>query len=106
MIDWNRINELKKEIGLDDFDEVIGLFLEEAEDVLANLKQDQPEDKLLEYLHYLKGSALNIGFNHVAVICTKLEKRLDESNYNHREIETLFEAYNTSKTHFFKNLNS
>ena len=30
MIDWNRISELQADIGADEFDEIVGLFLEEA----------------------------------------------------------------------------
>lgn len=74
MIDWLRMSELRDEIGQDGFDEVVDVFLEEAEEVLARLTRDAgptPED-----LHFLKGSALNLGFVSVAQLCQDGEREL------------------------------
>ena len=37
MIDWKRVSELREEVGEENFDEVIDLFLFEVEDELARL---------------------------------------------------------------------
>lgn len=37
MIDWERVADLRSEIGDDGFDEVIALFLEETDEVIARL---------------------------------------------------------------------
>ena len=34
MIDWARVSELRDEVGPEDFEEVLHLFLEEVEDVV------------------------------------------------------------------------
>ena len=34
MIDWNRISTLRDEVGAEDFDEVVELFLDEVEEVI------------------------------------------------------------------------
>lgn len=70
MIDWARIAEVQAEIGNDDLDEVIGLFLEEAADTVAGLVAGGPPDRAAQALHFLKGGALNLGFAELAHACT------------------------------------
>ena len=38
MIDWDRIGELRAEIGDDDFAEVLDLFFEDVDDAVARLR--------------------------------------------------------------------
>lgn len=73
IIDWSRIAELRDEIGSDDFDEIVALFLAEAEESLALLAGDLPPDRMAIALHALKGSALNLGFQALAAICAEAE---------------------------------
>jgi HPt (histidine-containing phosphotransfer) domain-containing protein len=71
MIDWARVTELRDEIGPDDFDEVSELFLLEVEDALSRLEDamnDPPQ--MQELLHFLKGSALNLGFREMSAMCS------------------------------------
>jgi len=68
MLDAARITELKQEVGLDDFVEVVGIFCEEVEEVLAELPQT-PVTDIADKLHFLKGSALNIGMIGVGELC-------------------------------------
>lgn len=75
MIDWIRVNELKDEIGSDDFSEVIALFLIEVEETLTRMNAAQNDAKQMQDLvHFLKGSALNIGFSELAEACSSAEK--------------------------------
>ena len=37
MIDWARVSELRDEVGAEDFDEVVELFLEEVDEAIAAL---------------------------------------------------------------------
>lgn len=73
MIDWARIAELQQDIGAEDFAEVTALFLEEVERVLGTLSDTAPPEALAEHFHFLKGSALNIGFRRLAEVCTLAE---------------------------------
>ena len=73
MIDWLRMSELRDEIGQDGFDEVVDVFLEEADEVLARLIQDPLPTQ--EDLHFLKGSALNLGLSDLAAICQEGERK-------------------------------
>lgn len=72
MIDWQRIAQLRDEIGVEDFEEVIELFLAEVEETLGAL-QDTPEAELEAMFHLLKGCALNLGFQGFADACLRAE---------------------------------
>ena len=61
MICWERVNELREEMGADDFQEVVGLFLEEVEEVLVRLQSNPDPAAYEQDMHFLKGSAMNLG---------------------------------------------
>lgn len=75
VVDWDRVCELREEIGSDDFNEVLQLFLEEAEEVIARLGAAGEAAALESDLHCLKGSALNLGLTVLARICQDGERR-------------------------------
>ena len=75
MIDWKRVEELRDEIGADGFAEVADMFLDEAEEAVAALLAGLPDDKVEGQLHFLKGSALNLGLSDLAKICHDGERR-------------------------------
>lgn len=69
MIDWARVSELRDEVGAEDFDEVVRLFLEEVDEAIAALRDLTDLSELEPHCHFLKGSALNIGFRGFANLC-------------------------------------
>ena len=74
MIDWDRVSELREEIGAEDFEEVAELFLMEVEDTLAQLDGARDDaNQMQELMHFLKGSALNLGFSAVSDLCNRGE---------------------------------
>lgn len=75
MIDWDRVASLRAEIGAEDFAEVVEMFLEEADEVVARLRGIRTGPELEADLHFLKGSALNLGFGDLASLCSISEKR-------------------------------
>lgn len=75
MIDWKRVEELKAEIGADGFVEVADMFLEEAEGAVRALVAGLPPDEIEGQLHFLKGSALNLGLRDLAAICQEGERK-------------------------------
>ncbi|RWR04767.1 Hpt domain-containing protein [Paenirhodobacter populi] len=66
LIDWKMVEDLHADIGTADFAEVVMLFLSEVEDVLNPIT---PGPLSSEELHFLKGSALNLGFVGLAGLC-------------------------------------
>lgn len=77
MIDWDRVETLRQEIGTADFAEVVALFLEESDEVAARLT-DGPS--LRADLHFLKGSALNLGFRALSLRCGQGEDALRDAS--------------------------
>lgn len=74
MIDWVRVAELRDEIGPEDFDEVAELFLMEVEDTLSQVDDAMSDlPHMQELLHFLKGSALNLGFGAMSDMCCQGE---------------------------------
>ena len=74
MIDWDRVSDLRAEIGASGFEEVAEMFLAEAEEVTARLRAGRPDPTLESDLHFLKGAALNLGFTELAALCGAGEK--------------------------------
>ena len=75
MIDWSRVEELRDEIGAEDFDEVVELFLSEVEDRIDLALTKAESESFEEDLHFLKGSALNLGFDQFAQLCDAGEQQ-------------------------------
>ena len=76
MIDWDRVAELRDEVGEDDFAEVMALFLEETEEAAIRLASETGDaGQIARDLHFLKGSALNMGFSDLAALCQAGERR-------------------------------
>lgn len=100
MIDWNRINELRDEIGEEDFAEVVDLFLEEVEQVIEKLRLNPDFQSLGADLHFLKGSALNLGFRSFSVLCQAGETTADEGKAEQVDVPAIVACYDDSKAAF------
>ncbi len=74
MIDWKRVKELQDEIGPDGFAEVADMFLEEADQAVHALVQGLTAAAVEAQLHFLKGSALNLGLSDLAALCQEGER--------------------------------
>ena len=96
MINQTRLNELKEEVGEDDFAEVFEIFCEEVEEVLDALEATPPS-QLAERLHFLKGSALNIGFDELGALCQTEETRLKNDASATIDVPTIRARYQASK---------
>lgn len=100
MIDWTRISVLRAEIGEDDLHEVIGLFLEETDEVIARLDDGVDVSELESLLHFLKGSALNLGFSDLAEVCQDGERRAAKGEGAGIDVERVIDLYCESRTTF------
>ncbi len=101
MINTARIQELKDEVGEDDLIEVIELFCEEVEEVLDTLETTDPA-QMPAQLHFLKGSALNIGLDAVSSLCMEQERHLKSDPNAKADIEGIRAAYTASKAALLK----
>jgi histidine phosphotransfer protein HptB len=69
-IDWQRVDDLASEIGRDAVVEVVAMFLEETDAVIARMANAPPTP---DDFHFLKGSALNLGLTAFADLCQQGE---------------------------------
>ena len=99
MIDWSRVEELRDEIGAEDFDEVVELFLSEVEDRIDLALTKAESESFEEDLHFLKGSALNLGFDQFAQPCGAGEQQVTNGLLFER-MDEIFSAYQNSKKCF------
>jgi HPt (histidine-containing phosphotransfer) domain-containing protein len=100
MIDWDRVRELREEIGADAFEEVLDLFLEEVETALALLRTATAEDDLEAQLHFLKGSALNLGFAALADLCSQGEALSRAGAREEVDIAEIIASFDASRDTF------
>ena len=73
MIDWSRVDELRDEVGEEDFEEIATLFLGELADAVDELAGLSDPAALRDGYHGLKGAALNLGFAEVAKLAAAAE---------------------------------
>lgn len=100
MIDWNRVSELREEVGPEDFDEVVDLFLDEVNEEIEKLR-DRPENAGLgSLLHFLKGSALNLGFVEFAKLCQAGEQAAAQGQAEQIDLEAIVASYIASRAEF------
>lgn len=104
MINWNRVHELRDEIGAEDFDEVVELFLEEVEQVIDRLRSSPDPATLGQDLHFLKGSALNLGFQNFSGLCQSGETASTEGAADSVNIAEILNSYEMSKQAFQEGL--
>ena len=96
MLNQTRLSELRSEVGDDDFHEVVEIFFEEVEEVLAALEADPTAD-VVGRLHFLKGSVLNLGLDGVGRLCVDEEQRLKADAGHTPDIAGIRGCYEASK---------
>ena len=103
MIDWDRVGELRDEIGFDDFREVVELFLEEVDEVVERLMIDPDPTTYEQDLHFLKGSALNLGFREFGALCAAGEQAAAANNGD-IGVAAVIACYRSSRSQFLAQL--
>lgn len=91
MIDWARVADLRAEIGPESFDEVVALFLEEAEAVVTRVATGNA-GQVAHDLHLLKGLALNLGFRDLARSCQDQERKANPSDKGLSDVVASYRA--------------
>lgn len=96
MIDWTRVEALFDEIGGEDFREVVQIFLEESDSVAARLEAAPDPARYEEDLHFLKGSALNLGFAEMAALCQTGERLAAQGAAAEVDLPAILASYRAS----------
>lgn len=104
MINWDRVRELRDEVGHEDFGEIVELFLEEVEEVICRLQERADPGTLEEDFHFLKGSALNLGFRDFGGHCQAGERAARENAGPEQHLGLAIDSFFVSKAEFLSNL--
>jgi histidine phosphotransfer protein HptB len=100
MIDWGRLNDLRAEIGDEDLSDVVTMFLEEADEVVARIADGLPDPEMEAQLHFLKGSALNLGLAALSELCQYGERQAAQDKGATIDLGQIVSVYQASKTMF------
>lgn len=104
MIDWNRVATLRDEVGAEDFEEVVDLFLEEVDGVTSRLQVNPDGGTLGADMHFLKGSAASLGFSAFTDLCQRGETLCAEDRAAEVDLPAILAAYADSKRLFVEGL--
>ena len=100
MIDWDRVSTLRAEIGEDDFEEVVPLFIEEVTEIIDNLRRGPDLSRLEDDLHALKGSALNLGFTEFSTLCHRGEALSARGRAAEVDVPKIIDSFEASEAAF------
>ncbi len=102
MINWKQIQQLEEDIGAEDFCDVVDLFLAEVDEAVDQLESIPANDQaaLAPALHFLKGSAYNLGFKAFGDLCSDGEKQSAEGRFDAAELPRFPSLYDDSKRAF------
>ncbi len=100
MIHWPRVKQLREEVGADEFDEVDEIFLDEVHEAIARLKSDTARADLEQNLHFLKGSALSLGFEQFSRLCQDGERRAAAGRGAEVDLAEILTSFDASKSVF------
>lgn len=100
MIDWNRVSQLRDEVGAEDFGEVVELFLEEVDEVIERLETTGDRTKLEEDLHFLKGSSMSLGFASFSSLCQTGEAASASGASDTVDLDEILVSYKASRAEF------
>lgn len=92
MIDWTWIDNLRSEIGEDDFAEVTAVFLAELDGFIERLQAAQSD--LADTLRSLNETAVTLGFSDMAGLCSAAIGQDDP------DIAPLLDSYRESRNQF------
>ena len=105
MIDRERIEDLRREVGQKDFAHVVGLFFEEIACSLPEVFELTEPDEIRDLLYFIRGSALNLGFFELARPCEP-DFLTFETGLSAEKIRSYFErlqrSYEQAKAVFFR----
>ena len=100
MIDWDRVESLRQEVGADAFDDIADLFLEEVEPVIERLERAPDPARFEQDLHFLKGSAVNLGFASFGALCQQGERLAATGQAGRIDIAAVIDLYRSSRRVF------
>lgn len=100
MIHWPRVNQLRNEVGADEFDEVVQIFMDEVQEVISKLREDTSRTEIEQNLHFLKGSALSLGFDRFSKLCQDGERKAAAGEGSDVNLAEIYSEFDQSRSVF------
>lgn len=102
MIDWDQIKQLEEDVGAEDLADVVEIFIEEVDEAVDALRNGSAPTgaDLAAALHFLKGSAYNLGFKAFGDKCSDGEKDANAGSSDTVDLPGIVALYDVSKTEF------
>ncbi|WP_433990102.1 hypothetical protein SuNHUV7_13660 (plasmid) [Pseudoseohaeicola sp. NH-UV-7] len=97
MIDWTRLKDLRDEVGAEEFEDIVALFLDEVDDADEKLRSAPDTATLEDDLHFLKGSALTLGFRDLSDLCQTGETEASQGRADTVDVAAILNSYQNSK---------
>lgn len=94
-MDWARMEELRSEVGAEALDEIVDMFVMEMSELIEKLKTAPDPDMLEADLHFLRGSALNLGFDPLADACHAAEALLRQGDAARVDLRAVIDTYDS-----------
>ena len=88
------------QLGAEDFGEVVELFLEEVDELVERLSTAPDPSAYEADLHFLKGSALNLGFAEFAALCADGEQKSAQGEQAAVNLQPVLDCYHASRAQF------
>jgi len=101
-MNWQRLVELRAEVGAEALSEVLEVFLAETDEVVDRLRDGVAPGRLEEELHFLKGAALNIGFDELAELCRRGEVAARDGLSGQIDTAAVCATYDVSRADLLK----
>jgi len=100
MIDWSRVRQLRDEVGAGEFDEVVEIFLDEVQETIERLHADPNRLAFEQNMHFLKGSALSLGFERFSKLCQDGERIAAAGKASEVDLPAILKTYDESRAVF------
>ena len=106
MINQDQVKQLEDDVGAEDLAEVVTLFLSEVDEAIEGLEEVSKgtTKDIAEALHFLKGSAFNLGFQSFGDYCAIGEAQAHAGDKSQISISQVGSLYAASKVQFLEEL--
>lgn len=98
MIDWQHIKELEADLGADAFPDLVVVFLDEISEAVQAI--EPPATPSEAQMHFLKGTALTLGFTDLGNRASDAETTLRNDPNAKLDLDELQSAYQSELAEF------
>lgn len=100
VIDWERVRNLREEVGSDSFHDVVAVFLDEVEEVITRFRAGIDTNRIEADLHFLKGGTMILGFVELGAKCDAGERLASAGRSDEVDLSEIVEVYAASRQEF------